>query len=90
MFDRKEQQGAHADSGGQGSGGGSGGGGPGAGGPGHAGGKLVPGKVGKGKGGGRGAKKLTTGGLGAGDNPIEDELAMVCLLRQCRSFNCND
>lgn len=95
MFDRKEQEGAHADSdnegsgdssagegpGGEGPGAGiAGSGGPGAGGRGHGGSKPVHGKDGKDKSGGRGVKKRTMGG---GDNIIEDELAMVCLFQQC-------
>lgn len=71
---------------GSGGSGGSGASGPGADGPGHGGGKVVTGKGGKGK--GRGVKKRTTGGPGGGDNPTEDKL--VCLFRQCRSFNYND
>lgn len=92
MFDRKEQEGAHADSNDEGSGDNSGGGGPGgvgpeaggpgAGGRGHGGSKFVHGKGGNlGKSGGRGVKKKKMGG---GDNPIEDELAMsVCSFGQC-------
>ncbi|EDR15291.1 uncharacterized protein LACBIDRAFT_301371 [Laccaria bicolor S238N-H82] len=47
------------------------------------------GNSGEGKGGGRGAKKWTTDGLGGGDHPIEDKLALetIYVASKCRTMH---